>query len=82
MRKRNCCTQGESLFKADSPARALRRYRKSQPKHTDAQATQSMTRGPESTSHTDCALNFGCGKGEPPLAPVLRLLEAAAEDRR
>jgi hypothetical protein len=29
MRKRNCCTPGESLFKVDSPARAPRRYKKS-----------------------------------------------------
>jgi hypothetical protein len=40
-----------------------------------------MTRGPRSTSHTDCALNFGCGKGEPLHAPVVRFLGAATEDR-
>jgi hypothetical protein len=34
MRKCNCCTRGESLFKADSPARAPRRYMKSRPTHT------------------------------------------------
>jgi hypothetical protein len=34
MRKRNCSARGESLFKADSPARTLRRYRKSRPTHT------------------------------------------------
>jgi hypothetical protein len=38
MRKRNCCTRGESLFKADSLAHAPRRYRKSSPTHTDAHA--------------------------------------------
>jgi hypothetical protein len=38
MRKRNCCTRGESLFKADSLAHAPRRYRKSRPTHTDAHA--------------------------------------------
>jgi hypothetical protein len=46
MRKRNYCSRGESLFKTNSPARAPRRYGRSQ-------ATQSMTRGPEPTSHTD-----------------------------
>jgi hypothetical protein len=34
MRKRNCCSRGESLFKANSPARAPRRYGKSRPEHT------------------------------------------------
>jgi hypothetical protein len=34
MQKCNCCTQGESLFKADSLARAPRRYKKSRPTHT------------------------------------------------
>jgi hypothetical protein len=38
-----------------------------------------MTRGPGSTSHTDCALNFGCGKGEPPPA-VARLFISAARN--
>jgi hypothetical protein len=31
MRKRNCCSWGESLFKANSPARAPRCYGKSRP---------------------------------------------------
>jgi hypothetical protein len=44
MRKRNCCTRGESLFKADSPARAPRRRRKS--RLTRTKATQPMTQGP------------------------------------
>jgi hypothetical protein len=35
----------------------------------EAQATQSMTRGPGPTSHTDCALNSWCGKSEPLRAP-------------
>jgi hypothetical protein len=34
MRKRNCCSWDESLFKADSSARAPRRYRKSRLAHT------------------------------------------------
>jgi hypothetical protein len=70
MRKHNYCTRGESLFKADSPARVLRCYKRSHPTRT--KVTQSMTRGLGSTSHTDCALNFGWGKGEPPRAPVVR----------
>jgi hypothetical protein len=44
--------------------------------------TQSMTRGPRSTSHTVCVPNFGCGKSEPSCAPVVRLLGAAAKDKR
>jgi hypothetical protein len=50
MRKRNCCTRGESLFKEDSPAHAPRRRRKSCPTRT--KATQPLTRGPRPTSHT------------------------------
>jgi hypothetical protein len=34
MRKRNCCSRGESLYKANSPARAPRHYGKSQSAHT------------------------------------------------
>jgi hypothetical protein len=34
MRKCNCCARGESLFKADSPARAPSRYGKSRSAHT------------------------------------------------
>jgi hypothetical protein len=34
MRKHSCCSWGESLFKANSPARAPRRYEKSRPAHT------------------------------------------------
>jgi hypothetical protein len=49
MRKRNCCTRGESLFKEDSPARAPRHHRKSRPTRT--KVTQPMTRGPGPTSH-------------------------------
>jgi hypothetical protein len=42
---------------------------------------QSLTRGPGPTSHTPWASVPGCRKVEPSLAPVLRLLEAAVEDR-
>jgi hypothetical protein len=41
-----------------------------------------MTRGPGSTSHTVCVPDFRCGKSEPPHAPVVRFLGAAAEDKR
>jgi hypothetical protein len=44
MQKCNCCTRGESLFKADSLARVPRRRRKSRPTRT--KATRPMTRGP------------------------------------
>jgi hypothetical protein len=40
-----------------------------------------MTRGPRPTSHTPWASVPRCRKSEPPLAPVLRLLGAATEDR-
>jgi hypothetical protein len=79
MRKRNCRTRGESLFKADSPARAPRHCGKSRPTRT--KAAQSVTRGPRPTSRTPWASVPGCRKSEPPLAPVLRLLGAAAEER-
>jgi hypothetical protein len=42
---------------------------------------QSMTWGPRPTSHTLWASVLGCRRSEPPLAPVLRLLGAAAEDK-
>jgi hypothetical protein len=64
MQKRNCCTRGESLFKEDSPARALRRRRKSRPTHT--KAAQPMTRGPGPTSHTAGVRVSECEEGEPP----------------
>jgi hypothetical protein len=35
-------------------------------------ATQFVTRGPRSTSHTGYVPDFGCGKSEPPHAPVER----------
>jgi hypothetical protein len=41
-----------------------------------------MTRGPRPTGHTPWVPDPGCGKSEPPHAPVLRLLGAATEDRR
>jgi hypothetical protein len=127
MRKCNCYTRGESLFKEDSPARAPRRRKKSRPART--KATQPLTRGPgpqviqlvcgspsaekanrymrskpppavvrlfipppQETiaksltwgpgpmSHTPWASVPGCRKVEPPLASVLHLLEAAAEN--
>jgi hypothetical protein len=64
MRKRNCCTRGESLIKEGSPARALRCRRKSRPTRT--KATQPMTRGPRPTSHTAGVRVFECEEGEPP----------------
>jgi hypothetical protein len=64
MRKRNYCTWGESLFKADSPAHTPRSRRKSCPTRT--KATQPMTREPESTIHTTGVLVTECGEGEPP----------------
>jgi hypothetical protein len=36
IRKCNCCTRGESLFKEDSLARAPRRHRESPPTRTNA----------------------------------------------
>jgi hypothetical protein len=42
---------------------------------------QSLARGPGPTSHTPWVPVPGCEEGEPPHAPVLRLLEAVAEDR-
>jgi hypothetical protein len=41
-----------------------------------------MTWGPGSTSHTVCVPDFGCGKRELPRVSVVRLLGAAAEDKR
>jgi hypothetical protein len=41
-----------------------------------------MTRVPGSTSHTLGVSDFGCGKSELLHAPVVRLLGAAAEDKR
>jgi hypothetical protein len=40
-----------------------------------------MTWGPRPTGHTPWASVPGCRKSEPPIAPVLRLLGAAAEDK-
>jgi hypothetical protein len=53
MRMCNYYARAESLFKADSPARAPRRHRKSCP--TCTKAAQSMTRGLMPTSHTPWA---------------------------
>jgi hypothetical protein len=66
MRKHNCYTRGESLFKADSPARALRRYGNPVRRAPDAQAAQSLTRGPRPTSHTPGVMVSKCKKGKPP----------------
>jgi hypothetical protein len=41
-----------------------------------------MTRGPRPTSHTPWASVPGCRKSKLPLASVLRLLGATAEDRK
>jgi hypothetical protein len=41
---------------------------------------QSVTRGPGPTSHTPWALVSEYRKSEPPLAPILHLLGATAED--
>jgi hypothetical protein len=44
-----------------------------------------MTRWPRSTSHTDCVLDFECGKSESPCElprTIAHLLGAAAEDKR
>jgi hypothetical protein len=66
----------ESLL--GKPFRALlNRHRKSRLMRT--KATQSMTRGPGSTSHTDFALSFGCGKGEPPRALEERTAARSSE---
>jgi hypothetical protein len=71
MRKRNCCTRGESLFRKDSLARTPRCRRKSRPTRT--KATRPMTRGPGPTSHTTGVLVSERGEGEPP-PMVVRLL--------
>jgi hypothetical protein len=63
MRKRNCCTWGESLFKEDFPARAPGNPVRRAP---SAQATQSLTWGPGPTSHAAGVLVPECEKGEPP----------------
>jgi hypothetical protein len=64
MRKRNCCTWGESLFKEDSLARSPRGHKKSCPTRT--KAAQPMTRGPEPTSHTAGVRVSECEEGKPP----------------
>jgi hypothetical protein len=64
IRKCNCCTRGESLFKEDSLARAPRRHRESPPTRTNA--TQPMTRRPGPTSHTTGVRVSECKEGEPP----------------
>jgi hypothetical protein len=62
MRKCNCCTQGESLFKEDSPARAPGNSVRRAP---SAQATQSLTWGPGPTSHAAGVPASECEKGKP-----------------
>jgi hypothetical protein len=64
MRKRNCCTRGESLFKEESPASAPRRRRKSRPART--KVAQPITRGPGPTSHAAGVRVAECEEGEPP----------------
>jgi hypothetical protein len=58
IQKRNYHTQGESLFKEDTPARVPRRHRKSRPTRTET--AQPMTRGPRPKSHTDGVWAFEC----------------------
>jgi hypothetical protein len=64
MRKRNCRTRGESLFKEGPPARAPRHRKKLHPTRTEA--TQPMTQGPGPTSHPPWASASECEEGEPP----------------
>jgi hypothetical protein len=74
MQKRDRCTQGKSLFKEVSLARAPRCRRKSRPART--KEIQPLTRGPGPTSHTVGVRVSRCeeGKqpreGEPPPAAV------------
>jgi hypothetical protein len=49
--------------------------------HSKKQTTQSLTRGLGPTSHTPWVSVSTCEEGKPPHALVLRLLEAAVEDR-
>jgi hypothetical protein len=126
MRKRNCCTRGESLFQGrlsrsrpetprkispdahqsnlaydrgpgstshtasvllseceegEPPCEERTAARGSASSSLPKTTAQSMTRGPRPTSHTPWALAPRCRKSESPLAPVLRLLGAAVEDR-
>jgi hypothetical protein len=77
MRKRNYCTRGESLFKEDTPVRALRRRRKSRSPCTEA--AQPMTRGAGPTSHTDGGRASECRtatRSEPSPAVVCPFISA------
>jgi hypothetical protein len=51
------------------------------PRGSGALQTQSLTRGPGSTSHTVGVPDFGCEKSEQPHA-IARRLGGAAEDKR
>jgi hypothetical protein len=62
MRKHNCCTWGESLFKEDSLARAPRCRRESRPMRTNA--TQTMRRGPGPIGHTASVWISECKEGK------------------
>jgi hypothetical protein len=59
--------------------RTRQRASSSPPQETTA---QSMTRGPRPTGHTPWVPDPGCGKSEPPHAPIVRLLGATTEHRR
>jgi hypothetical protein len=62
--------------------KANRRPRKRASSSPSQETTaQSLTWGPGPTSHTPWVSVPGCRKGEPPHAPVVRFLGAAAEDR-
>jgi hypothetical protein len=81
MRKRNCCTRGESLFKEDSPARTPGNPVRRAP---SAQATQPLTWGPRLTSHASRVLVSECEKANrrarsKPLRTIAHRLGAAVE---
>jgi hypothetical protein len=73
MQKHNCCTRGESLFKEDSPARALGNLVRRTP---SAHAAQSLTWGPGPTSHAACVPVSECRISEPSCGK-----QTAAHDR-
>jgi hypothetical protein len=62
MRKHNCCTRGESLFKEDSPARTPGNPVRRAP---SAHAAQSLTWGPGPTSHAAGVPISECRRSEP-----------------
>jgi hypothetical protein len=83
MRKRNCCTRGESLFKENSPARALGNSIRRAP---SAQATQSLTYGVPGPQVVQLVRQSPSAKktnrrvrSEPPRTIVCRLEATAGE---